>query len=190
MNGSPSPRSHGRPAHPPFTAFPVAAYVFTAAFDVVSAIGRGGHRWSEQLWHAGTFVLVAGLAICLVTMGTGYLDLIRFPIRSAAATRSIATHVCLMAAAFMIGAGDIAWRLGDFGSATATPLGVTALSVAAAATACTGAFFGGKLVFRHGVGVAADALEEPQQAAGGPAADGLAASAATRQPPRQPDTLT
>jgi uncharacterized membrane protein len=201
MSGNARP---GRPAHPPFTDFPLAAYVFTAGFDVISAIGGRQHRWSAQLWHAGTFVLLAGLAICLITMGTGFLDLVRFPVRSAAVTRTVVTHVCLMAAVFMIGAGDIAWRLSDYGSVAAAPAGVLALSVAAAVTACTGAFFGGKLVFRHGVGVAADALAEsgpaePRPAEARPAesrptATGRCAgradpATAVRPPPSQPDSL-
>jgi uncharacterized membrane protein len=150
--------SQGRPAHPPLTDFPLAAYVFAAAFDLTSVIGGGQHSWSRELWHAGTFVLVAGLAICLITMVTGFWDLMRFPSRSADAVPTIASHVCLMAAAFMIGAGDLAWRLSDYGSAVSAPPGVVALSLTAAVVACTGAFFGGKLVFGHGIGVPVEAL--------------------------------
>jgi len=191
MNGSPSPAcGQGRPAHPPCTDFPLAAYVFTAAFDVISVVGGHQHQWSEQLWHAGTFVLIAGLASCLVTMGTGFWDLVRFPARSPAATRTIATHVCLMAAVFMIGAGDLAWRLSDYRSATAAPPGILALSVTTAVTACTGAFFGGKLVFRHGLGVAVDALPEPPPSADGRPGTSAAGPATVRQPPGRPDSLT
>lgn len=147
-----------RPAHPPFTSFPIAAYVFAAAFDIVSAIGGRQHRWAGQLWHAGTFVLIGGLAICMITMGTGFWDLVRFSTRSLPALQTMATHVGVMAAAFMIGVGDVAWRLSDYDTRTTTPPAVVALSLAAAIIACTGAFFGGKLVFSHGIGVAPDAL--------------------------------
>jgi uncharacterized membrane protein len=144
----------GRALHPPLTDFPIAAYVFAAAFDVISAIG-GPHRgWSAQFWHAGTFVLAGGLGICLLTMLSGFVDLVRFPDNRPRVTRTIAAHVAVMAAVFMIGSGDIAWRLAEYGSQTSTPVGILALSLAAAAGVCTGAACGGTLAFRYGVGVA------------------------------------
>jgi uncharacterized membrane protein len=114
-------RRPARPAHPPFTAFPIAACVFAAAFDAASVIGGPRPPWAGQLWHAGTFVLVAGLVTCLMAMGTGFRDLIRFAGRwagdpgpsttSARSTTTVAAHVVVMAVTFMIGSGDLAWRL-------------------------------------------------------------------------------
>jgi hypothetical protein len=109
-----------------------------------------------------------------------------------------------MAAAFMIGAGDLAWRLSDYGSAASTPAGLVALSLTAAVVACTGAFFGGKLVFGHGIGVPVEALAannrwpenspaddhgqvRTEQAAGDTTAGEQTATALHR---RRPDTLT
>jgi uncharacterized membrane protein len=170
---------HLGPAHPAFTHFPLAAYVFAAAFDIVSAAAGARHRWAGQLWHAGTFVLIGGLVICLATMATGFLDLVRFwprPADSAPAgslagpaatpARAIAVHVSVMAAAFMIGSADVAWRLSDYGPRAVTPPGVVALSLTAAIVACTGGFIGGRLVFRYGLGVAADALAAGEHRSG------------------------
>jgi uncharacterized membrane protein len=151
---------HPRPLHPPFTHFPIAAYVLAAGFDVVSAIGGGRHQWAGQLWHAGTYVLVAGLAICLVTMVTGFADLVRFGEHSAGALRVIATHVGIQAGVFMIGVADIALRISDTGRAS-TPPAPLALTIMAAVAVCVGGHFGGMLVYRHGTGVAAPALETP-----------------------------
>jgi uncharacterized membrane protein len=186
MNGSHDrARRPARPAHPPFTAFPISAYVFAAAFDTASVIGGPRHAWAAQLWHAGTFVLIAGLVTCLLAMGTGFRDLIRFAARwpgdarpsttSAASTTTIAAHVAVVAVTFMIGSGDLAWRLTDQGARATAPLGAAALSVAAAAAACTGGFLGGKLVFSHGIGVRradpAAAGDGPAQAGGATPAD-------------------
>jgi uncharacterized membrane protein len=154
-------RAHIRPVHPPFTHFPIAAYVFAAGFDITSAAAGARYGWAGQLWHAGTFVLIGGLIICLITMATGFWDLIRqWPGNSGALAddapdqlRTVAAHISVMAAAFMIGAGDVAWRLSDYGSRASTPLGVVALSLTAAIVACAGGYFGGKLVFDHAIGV-------------------------------------
>jgi hypothetical protein len=70
----------------------------------------------------------------------------------------VAAHVAVVAGTFMIGSGDLAWRLSDQGSQAATPFGAAALSLVAAAAACTGGFLGGKLVFSHGIGVRRSAL--------------------------------
>jgi uncharacterized membrane protein len=182
MNGSHDrARRPARPAHPPFTAFPIAAYVFAAAFDTASVIGGSGHSWAGQLWHAGTFVLIAGLVTCLPAMGTGFRDLIRFAARwpgdtgpsttSARSTPTVAAHVVVMAGTFMIGSGDLAWRLSEPGTRAASPLGAAALSLAAAAVACTGGFLGGRLVFRHGIGVTGGAALVLGGGANGPGAE-------------------
>jgi uncharacterized membrane protein len=137
--------------------------VFAAGFDVASAVAGGRHAWAGQLWRASTFVLIAGLAICLITMGTGFWDLIRYWRQANPAASSVAAHVCAMAAAFMIGTGDIAWRLSDYSARASTPPGVAALSLAAAAAACSGAYIGGRLVFAHAIGVQAVVLPSAAQ---------------------------
>jgi uncharacterized membrane protein len=155
VTGSSDQPRRGRALHPPLTDFPIAAYIFAAAFDVISAIGGPHRNWATQLWHAGTFVLVAGLILCLVTMLTGFFDLVRFPDSRPHVVRTVAAHVATMAGVFMIGSGDIAWRLAEYDSRASTPAGVLALTLVAAAVVCVGAAFGGTLVFRYGVGVTA-----------------------------------
>jgi uncharacterized membrane protein len=150
-----------RPLHPPFTHFPVAAYVIAAGFDVFSVIGGSHSSWAGQLWHAGTFVLIAGLAICLVTMLTGFADLVRFGERRAAVVRTMAVHVCVQAGVFMIGVADVALRIAEYHRASTSPIALV-LTIAAAIGVCTGAYVGGTLVYAHGHGVAVEA--EPVRA--------------------------
>ncbi len=147
----------GRPFHPPLTDFPIAAYVFAAVFDVISAIGGPRHAWAMELWHAGTFVLAAGVCLCLLTMLSGFADLLRFSGYRPGTTRTIVMHVAVMAGVFMIGSGDIAWRLSEYHSQASTPAGILIVSLAAATGVCVGAAHGGSLVFRFGVGVQAGA---------------------------------
>jgi uncharacterized membrane protein len=148
-----------RPLHPPFTHFPVAAYVLAAGFDVTSAIAGGGNAWAGQLWHAGTFVLIAGLAICLLTMLTGFADLVRFAERRSAVVRTMAVHVCVQAGVFMIAVVDVALRIAAYDRTSSSPVALL-LTLAAAIGVCTGGYFGGTLVYTHGHGVAV----QPQRA--------------------------
>ncbi len=161
------PERPRRPLHPPLTDFPIAAYVFAAAFDVISAIGGDRHSWARQFWHAGTFVLITGACICVLTVLTGFRDLLRFPHPPSPAIRSLLIHICVMVSVFMIGIGDIAWRLKDYSASASTPAGILVLSLVAAIGVGVGAGYGGALVFRHGAGVAtADTGPEPEQPAG------------------------
>ncbi len=168
---------HIRPLHPPFTHFPIAAYVFAAGFDVISVIGGNRHPWAAQLWHAATFVLIAGLAICLLTMLTGFADLIRFDEQRPEAVRTMAVHVCIQATVFMIGVGDVALRVSDSNRLSTPPIAAI-LTVAAAVGVCTGGLFGGTLVYRHGTGVAV--TPPPTIVAGQPAGPANRAGSARR----------
>jgi len=150
-------RRYVRPLHPPFTHFPIAAYVLAAGFDVISVIGGRGHQWAGQLWHAGTFVLIAGLILCLVTMLTGFADFVRFGERRPAAVKIAAVHVSVMAAVFMVGVLDLALRLSGYDQRS-TPPPVLIVTILAAIGVCTGGFFGGSLVYKHGTGVAVEAI--------------------------------
>ena len=152
LQRSGQPERPGRPLHPPLTDFPIAAYVFAAVFDVISAVGGDRHSWARQFWHAGTFVLIAGASICVLTVLTGFRDLLMLPDPGSGAVRSISIHVCVMIAVFMVGVGDIAWRLKDYSSSASTPAGILVLSLVAGVG--VGAAYGGALVFRHGAGVA------------------------------------
>ena len=108
-----------------------------------------GLSLARELWHAGTFVLIAGACICILTVLTGFRDLLKFPDPGPAAVRSVAIHVCVMVSVYMIGVADIAWRLRDYPTSASTPPGILILSLAAAAGVGVGAAYGGALVFRH-----------------------------------------
>jgi uncharacterized membrane protein len=147
---------HGyrRPWHPPLTDFPIAAYVFAAAFDVISATGGAHHAWAREFWHAGTFVLIGGASICILTVLTGFRDLLAFSGRGPMPVRTISVHILVMVGVFMIGIADIAWRLSDYRSQAFTPTAILACSLLAAVGVCVGAAYGGNLVFREHFSIA------------------------------------
>ena len=140
--------------HPPLTDFPIAAYVFAAAFDVISVTGGARHGWAREFWHAGTFVLIAGAGICVLTVLTGFRDLLLFSGRGPMPVRTVSVHILVMVAVFMVGIADIAWRLSYYNSRATPPAGILACSLIAAVGVCVGAAYGGKLVFQERFGTA------------------------------------
>jgi uncharacterized membrane protein len=153
VRDNPGLSRRGRAWHRPFTDFPIAAYVFAAAFDIASAAGGPRRGWATELWHAGTFVLAAGLGLGLLTMLTGFVDLMSVPGRYPGVTRTLLGHIGVMSAVFMIGSADTAWRMAEYHRQASTPVGILVFSVAAAVGSCVGGAYGGTLVFRHGVGI-------------------------------------
>src|SRR5258707_15320077 len=64
----------GKPLHPPLTDVPITAYIFAAAFDVISLIGGKNHNSARELWHAGTYTFIGGAAVSVLTAITGFWD--------------------------------------------------------------------------------------------------------------------
>lgn len=135
----------GKPFHPPLTDVPVAAYVFAAVFDVLSAL-----RDSASLREAGTYVLVGGALVGALAMLTGWADWHRSSKVGTQARRTVNAHAVLMIAAAVLVLADIAVRLGANGAATGA---MVLLSVAAASLTAVGATYGGSLVFDYGFNV-------------------------------------
>lgn len=140
----------GKPLHPPLTDIPIAAYLLAAGLDVASVIGGSERAWAKEIWHAGTFVVVAGLGTSVLTAVTGLFDASRSSEAGTQARRTINTHATLMATATALAAGGLAWRLAVHGSESSTPIAFAALSVVTAAVVSLGATFGGTLVFDYG----------------------------------------
>jgi uncharacterized membrane protein len=183
VSDNPGHSRRGRPLHPPFTDFPIAAYVFAAAFDIASAAGGPHRSWATEFWHAGTFVLVGGLGVCLLTMLTGFIDLLSVPGRYPGATRTVLVHIAVMSAVFMIGSADTAWRITEYHRQASTPVAILVFSIAAAAGVCIGAAYGGTLVYRFGVGVKAAASDLTPMQPPLPAAQAQAARHRLRRGP-------
>ena len=164
MNGSHDrARRPARPAHPPFTAFPIAAYVFAAAFDTASVIG--GVR----------ALLGRAVMACRhvrpdrrprdVPAGHGHRVPGPDPVRGPLAGRhraehdlgpvrpTVAAHVVVMAATFMIGSGDLAWRLSEPGTRAARRWARRPCRWPPRPWRARAGSSAAKLVFRHGIGV-------------------------------------
>ena len=85
----------GKPAHPPLTDFPIAAYLFAAVFDLIATFGRH-ESWARDFSHAGTFVFVGGAAVSLLTALTGFWDWLRSTEKGTQARRTANAHAWAM----------------------------------------------------------------------------------------------
>jgi uncharacterized membrane protein len=143
----------GKPLHPPLTDVPITAYMFGAAFDVISVVGGKDHDWARELWHAGTYVFVGGVAVSVFAALTGLWDAWKSSEAGTQARRTINTHATIMLTVTVLAVADLAWRLNDYHTEPVTPTAIAALSVVIALLVSLGATFGGSLVYEYGFNV-------------------------------------
>jgi uncharacterized membrane protein len=143
----------GKPLHPPLTDIPITAYIFGAGFDVLSVIGGKHHAWARDMWHAGTYVFVAGAIVSVLTAITGLWDAWKSSEAGTQARRTINTHATIMVTVTVLVLVDVIWRLSQYHVKPVAPVGVAVLSVVIALLVALGATFGGSLVFEYGFNV-------------------------------------
>ena len=143
----------GKPLHPPLTDVPIVAYVLAAVFDVASVIGGKDHRWAHELWHAGTYLFVAGVAVSVLAALTGLWDAWKSSEAGTQARRTINTHATIMVTVTVLALVDTIWRLNSYNTEVVSPAGIMVLSVVIAVLVSLGATFGGTLVYDYGFNV-------------------------------------
>ena len=143
----------GKPTHPPLTDFPIAAYIFAALFDVFSFAAGARHAWARELWHAGTFVFIAGAGVSVFAALTGFWDAWKSSHAGTQARRTINTHATIMITVTVLALADIVWRLSQYNVDRVTPVGIMVLSLIVASLVSVGATFGGTLVYDYGFNV-------------------------------------
>ncbi len=143
----------GKPLHPPLTDVPITAYILAAGFDVLSLIGGREHDWARTMWHAGTYLFVAGVAVSVFAALTGLIDAKSSSEAGTQARRTINTHAAIMVTVTVLAIADLIWRLDVYHTALVTPGGLTVLSVIIALLVSVGSTFGGALVYEYGFNV-------------------------------------
>ena len=143
----------GKPFHPPLTDFPVAAYVFAAAFDVISVIGGDDEDWGREFWHAGTYVFIGGAIVSVLTALTGFFDWWRSSEPGTQARRTANTHATIMTTVSVLALINIVLRLNGYNTEASTPVAIVVLSLVTAGLVSWGATYGGSLIFDYGFNV-------------------------------------
>lgn len=131
------------PLHPALVHFPVACWSLATVADFVS-LHFGEPAWS---WSAG--LLAVGCGVAVIAMLAAMVELTRVP--EGAALRDTYVHMGLMLVAFTLFAARLLLRLDHL-----APLAPDAMSLLLDAvgfvTLMVGGWYGGKLVYGHGIG--------------------------------------
>lgn len=143
----------GKPSHPPLTDIPIAAFVLAAVFDVISTVAGDSRDWAGDLWRAGAFLFTAGVIVAIPTLLTGAVDRAQSSEPGTQARRTINTHALIMIVVTLAALADTIWRWAVYDDHSATPVGITVLSVVVGLAVAVGATFGGSLVFDYGFNV-------------------------------------
>jgi uncharacterized membrane protein len=144
----------GKPFHPPLTDVPVVAYLFAAAFDILSIATHSGHPIvARQLYVAGTWTLLGGAVVSLLAALTGWADWHRSSEPGTQARRTINAHAVTMLTVTALVLVDLAIRALGQPDRASTSVVVLVLSIAAALLTFVGATLGGTLVFDYGFNV-------------------------------------
>lgn len=154
----------GKPSHPPFTDFPIAAYALAAVFDLLSYLAaKGGDGPVSSLAHdafaAATYVTIGGAVLSLAAALTGFWDWWKGIDRNTSTGwlgkakhtqvwRTINTHATIMVTATLIVLVEIVVRLSQYDEGY-TQLFVLILSVVVALLVLWGSSYGGELVYDY-----------------------------------------
>lgn len=137
----------GHPLHPPLTDATIGAYTFAAAMAVLSRLGVSEHNTATAWWLA----LIAGLVVSGPTAIAGFVDWLQITVGTPL-WRTATLHMGTMLTATIIfaitaGAGHADYVDGVVGggSLILTLVGFGVLTV--------GGWFGGAIVFVHGMRV-------------------------------------
>ncbi len=138
----------GKPFHPPLTDVPIGAYVLAATFDLVSFFSSG--ELSENMYHAATFALIAGLIVSIPTSLTGFWDWLKSTPKHTQAWRTANWHMAVMLTVTSIVVIDLLARSLSDGSVNTIGLILTLL---VGLLVSLGATYGGSMVFDYGFNV-------------------------------------
>ena len=154
----------GKPFHPPLTDFPIVCYALAAVFDLISYFSASSDPKARDFFVAATFVMVAGYAVGLLAVITGFFDWWKGiprnkstgPIGRAKHTqvwRTINWHATVMVVVQIVTAISLfLLRIPDF-ELGQTQLSWLVLSLIGAGLVLFGAAYGGTLVFEYGFNV-------------------------------------
>ncbi len=147
-------RLGGHPLHPALVHFPVVCWTLTPLLYGIYLLGR-----DLAFWHYAFWCNSLGVAMAMLAMGAGFMDLLAIPAQHPAQATG-QRHMLLMASAWCIFALLlVACRAGTAPSVTRAWLGL-GLSLGGFALLGAGAYAGARLVYDFGIGQTGKAREQ------------------------------
>lgn len=139
----------GHPVHPMLVMFPLALLVTAVVFDFADIVGGPAFLGDVAYWN-----IVVGLAVGVLAAAAGVVDLLAIP-TGTRAKRVGVTHGLVNSGMLLLFAG--VWAVRMAADSRAAGGGLFAIELVALVGAGVGAWLGGELVDRLGVGVDTDA---------------------------------
>lgn len=133
------------PIHPMLVVFPIGLWVFSLVADLIFLFGPGNPFWRDVSF----YTMIGGLIGAVAAAIPGLIDY--FSIYDRAAKSAGTTHLTLNVAVVALYGINLWMRLG-YAEIAGWPF---ALSVIAVVLLGLAGWYGGELIFTHGVGVAA-----------------------------------
>jgi len=144
-NSGLSPRSR-HPLHPIFTHFPMALLIISSLWDLLG-FWRGDPFW----WGFAFWSIVVGLSLSFLTLVTGLIDYVKIPQGGIAETVAL-RHMVIVIVALLFYGGSVLFRYySPLPESNLFVLAIT-LSLMGLISLLVGGWYGGELVYRHGVG--------------------------------------
>jgi len=134
------------------TDVPVAAYILTAVFDILSKILGTGSTAGGHLYVAASYVLLAGAIVSVPTALTGFWDWWTSTPRHTQAWRTANWHMAVMLTVTAIVVVNLVLRWGRLYAAGPSAT-VLVLSIVVGSLVTYGATYGGSLVYDYGFNV-------------------------------------
>jgi uncharacterized membrane protein len=139
-------RFAGHPIHPALVHFPLALWSTTWAWDVLGA-WTGAQVW----WQTGFWCLVAGTVMALPAAITGVMELTALE-KGHPAEEIAMRHMLLMSSAFAAYLAALLVRGGPSVPEGLRVYAALALSTGGLGLLALGGWYGGRMVYEHGVG--------------------------------------
>jgi uncharacterized membrane protein len=147
QNGHSLLKFMGHPVHPLLTHFPMALLSITLLWDIMGISFKNSLWWNFSFWS-----LVVGLILAVPVLITGLLDSVTIA-KDSPEEKTMMFHMYIMLCAAALYLGDLLARLGHIVPTSSGQLVlVLSLSVISFLTLVVGGWYGGELVYKHGVG--------------------------------------
>ena len=140
------PRFLGHPLHPMLTDFPLALWSMSLLGDLA------GVAMGDEFFHRCAFwLVVSGLVMAVPAIATGLLEFAGIA-DDHPALKPATWHMWIMLCATTLFGCSLVFRVGKIASSTGALWAAIGCSALGVALLIVGGWFGGELVFRHGIG--------------------------------------